>query len=179
MRERLLSAALGLFAAQGYDETTIDQIAERADVARQTVLNHFPRKADFARAWGQSRRDQLLAIGAHADPDEPAGALVRRHFQALAELNQGERELTRALLASITPTEVFNVISAVPPTVVERGCRRGEFAADLDPVAAAEVLTAVYFATVSRWLGREPAPFGLAQALDERLDIVLAGLRRR
>jgi len=59
MRERLLSAALELFAANGFGETTIDQIAERADVARQTVLNHFPRKTDFARAWGQERREQL------------------------------------------------------------------------------------------------------------------------
>ena len=42
MRERLLSAALDLFATNGFAETTIDQIAERADVARQTVLNHFP-----------------------------------------------------------------------------------------------------------------------------------------
>ena len=63
MRERLLSAALDLFAANGFAETTIDQIAERADVARQTVLNHFPHKTDFARAWGQGRRDRLAAIG--------------------------------------------------------------------------------------------------------------------
>ncbi|HET9123579.1 MAG TPA: helix-turn-helix domain-containing protein [Solirubrobacteraceae bacterium] len=33
--ERLLSAALELFAAQGFAETTRDQIAERADVARR------------------------------------------------------------------------------------------------------------------------------------------------
>ncbi len=37
MRERLLSAALDLFAAQGFEKTTIDQIAERADVARQLL----------------------------------------------------------------------------------------------------------------------------------------------
>lgn len=179
MRERLLSAALELFAAQGFAETTIDQIAERADVARQTVLNHFPHKADFARAWGQARRDQLAAIGDHADPDEPASLLVKRHFRALAEFNQSERELTRALLSSLTPTEVFNVISAVPPTVIERGRRQGEFAAEVDPVAAAEVITSVYFGTVSRWLSQGPAPFELTQALGERLELVLAGLRRR
>ena len=63
MRERLLAAALELFAAQGFEETTIDQIAERADVARQTVLNHFRLKTDFARAWGQGRREHLAAAG--------------------------------------------------------------------------------------------------------------------
>ncbi|WP_249018941.1 TetR/AcrR family transcriptional regulator [Conexibacter sp. S30A1] len=179
MRERLLSAALELFAVQGFAETTIDQIAERADVARQTVLNHFPHKADFARAWGQARRDQLGAIGDHADPDESASLLVKRHFQALAEFNQSERELTRALLSSLTPTEVFNVISAVPPTVIERGRRQGEFAASVDPVAAADVLTSVYFGTISRWLSHGSAPFELSQVLDEHLELVLAGLRQR
>ena len=72
-----MSAALELFAAQGFAATTIDQIAERADVARQTVLNHFPHKTDFARAWGQGRRDTFAAIGASVGGDESARALVR------------------------------------------------------------------------------------------------------
>lgn len=179
MRERLLAAALELFAVQGFSDTTIDQIADRADVARQTVLNHFPHKADFARAWGQARRDQLTAIGAEAAADESACALVRRHFQALAASNERERELTRALLQSLTPTEVFRVVSAVPSAVIERGQRRGEFDEATDPTAAAEVLTSVYFGTVSRWLSDGPAPFELSQALGERLELVLAGLRAR
>ena len=81
MRERLLSAALDLFAANGFADTTIDQIAERADVARQTVLNHFPHKTDFARAWGQGRRDQLAAIGEAMAGDESARALVHRYVR--------------------------------------------------------------------------------------------------
>ena len=81
MRERLLSAALDLFAANGFAETTIDQIAERADVARQTVLNHFPHKTDFARAWGQGRRDRLAAIGEGVAGDESARALVQRYLR--------------------------------------------------------------------------------------------------
>ncbi len=80
MRERLLSAALDLFAANGFGETTIDQIAERADVARQTVLNHFPRKTDFARAWGQERRERLAAIGASGVGGESARALAHGYF---------------------------------------------------------------------------------------------------
>lgn len=39
------------------DAATIDQIAERADVARQTVLNHYPAKKDFVAAWGERRRN--------------------------------------------------------------------------------------------------------------------------
>ncbi|MFJ8097230.1 TetR/AcrR family transcriptional regulator [Streptomyces griseofuscus] len=47
MKERLYTAALELFAEQGYDQTSVDEIAERADVARGTFFNHFPRKEDL------------------------------------------------------------------------------------------------------------------------------------
>jgi TetR/AcrR family transcriptional regulator, cholesterol catabolism regulator len=179
MRERLLSAALDLFAAQGFADTTIDQIADRADVARQTVLNHFRLKTDFARAWGQARRDHLAAVGAGGTGDESAQALVRRYFAAAAEMNERERDLTRAMLQSLTPTEVFQFIGAVPTAAIARGQELGEFSSAVDPAIAAEILTAVYFGTLSRWLLDGPPPFDLAPALDERLDLVLVGLYSR
>jgi AcrR family transcriptional regulator len=179
MRERLMSAALELFAAQGFADTTIDQIAERADVARQTVLNHFPHKTDFARAWGQGRRDQLAAIGASVGADESARALVQSYFLAAAEMNERERDLTRAMLDSLTPTEIFLYIRAVPAAAIERGKERGEFSSAADSAVAAEILTSVYFGTVSRWLIDGPPPFNLARSLTERLDLVLAGLQIR
>jgi len=177
MRERLLSAALDLFAENGFADTTIDQIAERADVARQTVLNHFPHKADFARAWGQGRRDQLAAIGAGMAGDESARAVVHRYFAAAAEMNERERDLTRAMLGSLTPIEVFLYVRAVPAAVIERGQEQGEFSSAADPGVAAEILTSVYFGTVSRWLIDGPPPFDLARALAQRLEFVLAGLQ--
>jgi AcrR family transcriptional regulator len=179
MRERLLSAALDLFAANGFAETTIDQIAERADVARQTVLNHFPHKTDFARAWGQGRRDQLVTIGAGVGGDESARDLVHRAFAAAAEMNERERDLTRAMLESLSPIEVFLYIRAVPAAAIERGQERGEFSSAADPGVAAEILTSVYFGTVSRWLIDGPPPFDLSRALAERVDLVLAGLQAR
>lgn len=43
-RARIARTALELFIAQGYAETTVDQIAEAADVGRRTVFDHFPTK---------------------------------------------------------------------------------------------------------------------------------------
>jgi AcrR family transcriptional regulator len=45
-RERLASAAAELFRTQGYDETTIDQIAARAGVGRRTFFRHYRSKED-------------------------------------------------------------------------------------------------------------------------------------
>lgn len=176
MRERLLSAALELFAANGFADTTIDQIAGRADVARQTVLNHFPHKADFGRAWGQRRREQLATIGDGVAAEEPTPALMHRYFAALAEINGRERDLTRAMLQSLAPTEVLSYIRTVPAAAIQRGQERGEFRSAIDPGAAAEIVTSVYVGTLGLWLVDGPPPFDLARALAERLDLVLAGL---
>ena len=43
-RARIARTALELFISQGYAETTLDQIAEAADVGRRTIFDHFPSK---------------------------------------------------------------------------------------------------------------------------------------
>ena len=46
-RQAIQTAALKLFAERGYRETTINDIAERADVAPRTVTVHFPAKEEL------------------------------------------------------------------------------------------------------------------------------------
>jgi AcrR family transcriptional regulator len=46
-RQAIQKAALDLFAERGYRETTINDIAERADVAPRTVTVHFPAKEEL------------------------------------------------------------------------------------------------------------------------------------
>jgi AcrR family transcriptional regulator len=46
-RPRVFQAAVELFVERGFDATTMDDIADRADVARATVFNYFQRKTAF------------------------------------------------------------------------------------------------------------------------------------
>lgn len=46
-REALISAAVELFETQGYDATTVDQIATAAGVAPRTYFHHFATKEDI------------------------------------------------------------------------------------------------------------------------------------
>lgn len=67
-REAIVVAALRLFAERGYDETTIADIAEAAEVAPRTVLTYFATKEDIAMAHVDAlagrMREALLARSA-------------------------------------------------------------------------------------------------------------------
>lgn len=66
-RLRLVRAALELFSEQGYDETTVAQITERAGLTRSTFFRYFPEKRDVLTAGHETLRS-LLAEGVAAAP---------------------------------------------------------------------------------------------------------------
>lgn len=43
-RQKIIDVGINLFSRQGVDSTTMEQIAEEADIARKTLYNHFPIK---------------------------------------------------------------------------------------------------------------------------------------
>lgn len=43
-RQKIVKVAMDLIQRQGFDSTTMEQIAEEADIARKTLYNHFPIK---------------------------------------------------------------------------------------------------------------------------------------
>ena len=43
-RQRILKASRQLFSTKGYEETTMDDVAERAEVSKATLYNYFPGK---------------------------------------------------------------------------------------------------------------------------------------
>jgi AcrR family transcriptional regulator len=66
-RERLVRAAVDLFTEQGYDNTTVVEIAERAGLTKSTFFRHFPDKREVLFA-GQDILCRLLADGIAAAP---------------------------------------------------------------------------------------------------------------
>ena len=68
-RERLEAAALDLFVANGYEETTVAQIAERAGLNRATFFRHFADKREVL-FGGEDVLAGLFADGIQAAPPE-------------------------------------------------------------------------------------------------------------
>src|SRR4030081_388335 len=91
-RDRLVVAAVDLFTEQGYDATTVAQIAERAGVGRSTFFRHFADKRELLVA-GQEALSRLLADGiAEAPPAstplEAVAAGLARASSAMGPLNR-------------------------------------------------------------------------------------------
>ena len=73
-RERLVMAAVDLFTEQGYDATTVAQIAERAGVTKSTFFRHFTDKRELLVA-GQETLSRLLAEQVDGRDDQSLGGL--------------------------------------------------------------------------------------------------------
>lgn len=58
-RKRIISTAVDLFNKQGFEQTTVEQIAEAADVAKGTIFNHFPVKEAIVLAYVQKRLKEV------------------------------------------------------------------------------------------------------------------------
>ncbi|MCQ9130125.1 TetR/AcrR family transcriptional regulator [Streptomyces sp. IBSBF 2807] len=95
-REAIRAAAYALVEEQGYVATTIDRIADRAEVSPSTVLRYFPTKEDIVladeygpvlveelrarprdEAWTDSVRHVLLAAARAGVEDDPEAARLR------------------------------------------------------------------------------------------------------
>ncbi|MCU1584551.1 MAG: TetR family transcriptional regulator [Microbacteriaceae bacterium] len=101
-RERFVSAALQLFSEQGYDETTVAQIADRAGLTRSTFFRHFSDKREVLAA-GQETLSALFAEGIAAAPSSatPLEAVGAGLANASAAMTPFNRELGARLEAVI------------------------------------------------------------------------------
>jgi AcrR family transcriptional regulator len=60
-RQRIIEAGLRLFMANGYEATTLDDVAEAADISRRTYFSYFASKDDLLLAWQDGAIDDLRA----------------------------------------------------------------------------------------------------------------------
>lgn len=116
-RERLVIAAVDLFSEQGYDETTVAQITDRAGVTKSTFFRHFPDKRELLVA-GQATLSGLLAEGiasapTAAGPLDAIAAGLTRASQTLGPANHELGPRLEALIASSTELQERSILKGV------------------------------------------------------------------
>ncbi|WP_371483599.1 TetR family transcriptional regulator [Kitasatospora sp. NBC_00315] len=105
-REKVLTAAAEIFAAQGYSSTTLNAVAERIGMTKGALYGHFPSKSSLAWALiNESRQTWTNLRAEYAAPGaDPSGGL-ERVVVGLAGRLQSDVRLRAALrLAADCPT---------------------------------------------------------------------------
>jgi AcrR family transcriptional regulator len=74
-RERILAVALRLFAEQGYDATSMRQIAEELQITKPALYYHFTSKEDIVRATLAGAHEQVAELVRWARTQERGPAL--------------------------------------------------------------------------------------------------------
>jgi AcrR family transcriptional regulator len=98
--------ALRLFAERGFDDTTIQEITEAADVARRTFFLHFSSKEDVLVSDPEARIKAFAAAVAARPEEESAFTAIRESLSILVSLEPEELEgaRLRARLLEEAPT---------------------------------------------------------------------------
>lgn len=185
-RDRLLQAAQELFVERGYDATTMDEIADRAEVSRATVFNYFPRKEELFPPFLERRRAVIAELlGREEGQSVDTITRLEHAFAALCELLEADSRVSRAITVAWVraggPLMPGTWVTAdLLAETIAVGQERGDVRGDIDPGAAGRALLDVYVGTLARWSAEhDGTPPSMKQTLPPALAIVLDGLRTR
>jgi len=150
-RAAIREHALRLFREQGYHATTVEQIAEAAEVSPSTFFRYFPTKEDVV------LQDDFDILGTQVFEAQPAGMSPIAAFRVAAE----------QVFISLTPEELarFRETTELTLTVPEvRARAMDEFARTIDEIAAA----------IARRTGRDPDDFAVRNMAGALIGVIMA-----
>jgi len=167
LRERIYQAARRLFQRHGFEATTVEQIAEAADVAPATLFNHYQSKRALLREMTGEvfERIEVIVQEQLSEPGSVEERLAGFADRCARELGQWKGLAHDVLLelaqSSTRPGETIPHVwrlSGPFTALIEEGRRRGEVAPDTDPVFTAELFVGAFTVFVTRWLNDPDYP---------------------
>jgi TetR/AcrR family transcriptional regulator, cholesterol catabolism regulator len=191
-RHRIFHAAIELFRERGFEQTTVDEITEKADVAKGTFFNYFPRKDAVLGFLSETR---LLVVEENSETilaeDRPVREKLLDVYSTAASAYEEDRELSRFVLIELmarafTPSEEVAVRwHQQIVRMIRQGQENGELRSDVDALRIEAMLTGLYYATLYEWVCRAPSsgvpctPPGCLPLLEElhaRLTLAMEGI---
>jgi TetR/AcrR family fatty acid metabolism transcriptional regulator len=186
-RERIVEAAIEVFAEKGFRSARISDIAEGAGVADGTIYLYFRNKEDLLLTIFEEKMEELLralalALEGIASPVEKMRAFARFHFHqlrthpALAQVLQVELRQSTRFVRQYRPERLWEYLG-VFEGLIRDGQAQGELRADMDPFLAKWAFFGALDELSIQWvLARNRERFNLEQAADQVVEIFLHGL---
>ncbi len=163
-RQKILDAAAELFQARGFENTTVAQIVEAADVVKGTFYQHFAGKVDLlvALGWRDSAgrmRELTNEVEHGASPLD----VLQRFYSVMAQWFEAHAAIAEdVIIASIrlhapdaaSPESAPHAFTVL---MLKIAADRGEVRADINPATQAIVLGGAFTLAVIDW-SRKPKP---------------------
>lgn len=182
-KQAIVTAAMDLIQEHGFAETTMEQIAETADVAKGTLYNYFPAKEAIVGEWIRQtsiarHRQRLQRLPQMAD----TRARMLAVFTALMEGVQAQQELFEIFIIHRMQQIVsFHDDQAEPSglellgrEIIRMGLENGELRADL-PLDALQDMFEAIFVEIAKQFYKDPAAFRPETVIEPLVDLFLHG----
>ncbi len=184
-RERILRAAVDVFARSGYFNAKVSEIAKAAGVADGTIYLYFEGKEDLLiTIFREHTRGYLHSLEAHlADvtrPEDRVRVAIRHHLEtlgrdrALAVVSQVELRHSLKFMSLFSQEEVADYLNMLRK-IVEHGQAEGVFRRNLHPQLVAKAVFGVLDEMVTSWILSEK-DYSLGDQSEQVADLILTGL---
>ena len=185
-RQRILDAAVRVFARSGYHTSRVGDIAEEAGIAHGLLYHYFSSKDEVLRTVFRESWSRLIdALHAVEQADDPPPEQLRKIAAVLLRSWRNDPDLVRVLVREVARSphlaeqvgevrEAFLVIQRV----IERGQETGVFRQDLDARLASWIVYGSLEELLTGWvLGQlEDGDEEVARAERTVIDVVCGGL---
>lgn len=156
-RARLMDAAVGVFARQGIEAASVNEIAQAADVANGTFYNHFKDKDEIVGTVAFAMaRDVAARLDAAMQDLEDAAERTSFATRQFIELATSAPEWGRALVDAVWHLPALRrQVSAYARADIDRGVQGGVFKVEVDDLLVDLFASMVLMAVFLRLEGEE------------------------
>jgi AcrR family transcriptional regulator len=168
LRTRIVEAARTLFSEQGFQDTRVADVCERADIAQKTFFNHFPTKLDLLREIAQAGIEELMfEIEDVRKAELGTRERIRRFFDTVAghisEAGPKNRELLVELVHLISGdaaerSDQVRRLHAAFRGLVEDGLAQGDVTRRHAPQALTELILGSYYVLIFNYANLDDFP---------------------
>jgi TetR/AcrR family transcriptional regulator, cholesterol catabolism regulator len=183
--QRIRDAALELFREKGYEAATVEEIAERADVAKGTFFNHFPRKDALLAALAEDVAGEVLdSVGPVEVWEGSSEERLLELFIRVGDLVARDPELSKVMMVEnmrsfwlrTQEDPIEQEVKDLIRQALSRAVARGEVAGDADVVSGAKLLEAAHVTTMIDWLKAGAPGEVYKEQLSAKFEIIFRGL---
>ena len=187
VRDRILGAMFELFRNVGYNQTTMDDIAEKAEISRGTLFNYFPTKDSLLRPFLQEIFQTRIrpAVNVYLTEQHTTRQALRflfmnvhEHVLNIPDIEQAfKQEFLRPRDVSSDESKRAGGIFDMILTVLHYGQERGEVRTDMTPEKLARYVGVLYVSIFySMIMDTESKFLDYAGEIDVLLAFVESGL---